>query len=323
MSTLIMAAHITFPESRGRKEFELHRVSSVRIESSWKDFTDRAEITLPRNVRNLNQFKYEDIFKIGDPIIIKLGYGTGELPVEFEGYLSDVSEGIPVTLRCEDEMFKLKRGNVSVSSAKITLKELLQKIAPGYEIDCPDANLGAVRHANMAPIKILEDLKKEVGFHSYFDGKMLRCGVIYADQSEEKPVKILLEKNAVSENLNKKTQSDEIVTIKAISLLKNGRKLEIEVGDKNGTSFQRTYIGIEIKAELEKQAKQDLEKYKTRGFDGSVTLFGTPRVRHGMKMDLKSEFYKNMEGLFYIEKVVKTFDEGGYRQEVTLGDKAI
>ena len=318
--TLIMAAHITFPASRGRGQVELHRVSSVWIEAGWKEFTGRAEIVLPRNMPSA--VKYGDLFRAGDPVIIRLGYGAGELPTEFTGYLSDVSEGVPVVLRCEDEMWKLKRGSVSVVSGSITLKELLRRGAPGYQTDCPDVQLGAVRFAAVAPIKILEYIKKETGMYSYFDGKTLRCGVIYGDQSGVKPVNVLLEKNAVSENLNRRTPTDE-VEIKAVSILKDGKKISVTAGLNGGVSVQRTYIGITVRAELEKQAKADLEKYKAQGFDGSLTLFGIPAVRHGMKINLKSEFYKNMEGLFYIDKVKKTFSDGGYRQEVTLGNKAV
>ncbi|MDR0872984.1 MAG: hypothetical protein LBN27_05890 [Prevotellaceae bacterium] len=320
--TLTMALHITFPAARGRDEINLHRATAVQIESSWKEFTDRAEITMPRNIRSLKgEFKYADIFKAGDPVIIRLGYGAGELPTEFTGYIADVSEGIPVVLRCEDEMYQLKRGSVSVVSKGISLKNLLKQACKGYEIDCPDMQLGAVRYANVAPIKILEDIKKEIGLHSYFDGKILRCGVIYGDQSDVKPVDILLERNAVSESLNKKAETDE-VEIKAISILKDGKKLSVTVGRKGGTSVQRTYVGITVKAELEKRANSDLKKYQAQGFDGSITLFGIPRIQHGVKIHLKSEFLKNMEGLFYVDSVKKSFDNGGYRQDVTLGERA-
>lgn len=321
--TLTMAAHIAFGTSHGRPAFDMQLVSNVRIESAWSEFTNIAEIVLPRNVRDFQKYKIGEVFQVGDPVTIRLGYGDGELPVEFEGYLSDIGEGVPVTLKAENEMFKLKRGTVSVSKPKIALKELLQAIAPGYTVDCPDIQLGAVRYSNVAPIKVLEDIKKEAGISTYFDGKTLRSGIIYADQSNSEAVKVILEKNAVSENLNKKTTSSEKVLIKAISLLRNGKKIEVEVGDKGGSSIQRTYVGIEVEAELKKQADQDLKKYKVDGFDGTVTLFGIPRVEHGMKMQLESVFYENMNGTYYIDKVVKEFSSGGYRQECTLGNKAI
>jgi hypothetical protein len=317
-----MAVHIIFDAIRDRKAIELRRVSEVSIERSWKEFTGRAEIRMPRNIRIVGGLTYSDIFKNGDPVEIRIGYGTGELPVEFTGYISDVSEGVPVVIRCEDEMYKLKRGNVSIVSSAITLKNLLKQAAPGYEIDCPGVNLGAVRFSNIAPISILDQIKKDTGLYSYFDGKILRCGVIYSDQSNVPVVDIHLEKNAVSESLNKKAETDD-VEIKAISILKNGRKISATVGRKGGTNVHRTYIGITVKAELEKSAKADLKKYQAQGFDGSIKLFGIPVVHHGMKVHIKSEIFKNMEGTFYVEKTVKKFDGSGYRQELTLGDKAI
>jgi hypothetical protein len=317
-----MAAHIIFAAIRGRKAIELRRVSEVTVERSWKEFTGRAEIRMPRNVRMLNDLTYSDIFKPGDLVEIRLGYGIGKPPVEFIGYISDVSEGVPVVIRCEDEMYRLKRGNVSIVSGAITLRELLKRAAPSYEIDCDDVNLGAVRFSNVAPIAVLEQIKKDTGLYSYFDGKILRCGVIYSDQSDVPVVNIHLEKNAVSESLNKKAETDE-VEIKAISILKNGRKISATVGRKGGINVQRTYIGITVKAELEKQANVVLKKYQAQGFDGSITLFGIPAVQHGMKVHIKSEIFKNMEGTFYIEKVIKKFGSSGYRQELTLGDKAV
>ena len=320
--TLTMASHIIFSATRGRKEIELRRISEVTIERSWKEFTGRAEIKMPRNIRNLSGLAYSDIFKNGDPVEIRLGYGADELPVEFTGYISDVSEGVPVVIRCEDEMYQLKRGNVSIVSGAITLRKLLEQAAPGYEIDCDNVNLGAVRFSNVAPIAVLDQIKKDTGLYSYFDEKILRCGVIYSDQSDVPVVNIHLEKNAVSESLNKKSETDE-VEIKAISILKNGRRISVTVGRKGGTNVQRTYIGITVQAELEKRANADLKKYQARGFDGSITLFGVPAVQHGMKVHIKSEIFKNMEGTFYIEKTVKKFGSSGYRQELTLGDKAV
>jgi len=179
-----------------------------------------------------------------------------------------------------------------------------------------------VRFSNVAPIAVLDQIKKDTGLYSYFDGKILRCGVIYGDQSDAQVVNIHLEKNAVSESLNKKSETDD-VEIKAISILKNGRKISATVGRKGGTSVQRTYIGITVQAELEKRANADLKKYQTQGFDGSITLFGVPVVQHGMKVHIKSELFKNMEGTFYIERVVKKFGNSGYRQELTLGEKAV
>jgi len=317
-----MRAHITFPKTEHREEINIYKVNSVTIESSWKQLTDTADITLPRRVNVFEKYPMSELFRIGDPVVIRLGYND-DLIEEFSGYLSDVSEGTPVNLRCENEMFKLKRKTVSISKANIKLRDLLEAIAPGYTIDCPDGvELGAVRYSNVPPTQILKDILEQTGMYSYFDGQTLCCGVVYGNKSGIKPVGIHLEKQAVSESLNRKSSSDMLIRIRAISVLKGGKKIQVEVGDNGGTLNTLTYVGIEAKAELEKAAKRDLESRKKQGFDGSIELFGIPVMRHGMKVELSSVLYENLKGIYYVDRVTKTFDDSPkYRQNIELGDK--
>lgn len=319
MSALAMAADIFFPESRGRRAFGFKRVSAIHTEKSWKEFTGIAEITLPRNVRDFKRVSADDLFQLGDPVTIKFGYGTGAISTEFVGYISDVADGVPYVLKCEDEMFKLKRGTVTISKKGISLKQLLETIAPGYKVECPDIPLGTVRYTEKAPIAILEDLKKQLGIYTYFIDKVLHS--VDGNSQGDETIKILLEKNAVSENLNRKSIADEKVLVKFKSLQRNGKYLTVEIGDKNGTVQVRNWPYL-TKAEIEVRAKRIVELQKKKGFDGTVTLFGIPRAEQGMTLDLASLFYANMTGKFYIDKVVKDFDKGGIRQQLTLGNKA-
>jgi len=319
MSALAMVADVYFPESRGRRAFGFKRVSSIHTEKSWKEFTGIAEITLPRNVSDFKRIEADNLFQLGDPIIVKFGYGTGEIPTEFVGYISNVADGVPYVLKCEDEMFKLKRGSVTVSKKGITLKQLLQTIAPGYQVECPDIPLGTVRYTEKAPIAILEDLKKELGIYTYFVDKVLHS--VDGNSQGDETIKILLEKNAVSENLNRKNAADEKVLVKFRSLQRNGKYITHEEGDKHGTVQKRNWPYL-TKDEIIVRAKRIIELQKKKGFDGTITLFGIPRAEQGMILDLASIFYKNMTGEFYIDKVVKDFDKGGIRQQLTLGNKA-
>ncbi len=319
MSTYIMASEIVFPQSRGRAGFGFRRVSSIHTEKSWQEFAGTAEITLPRNVRDFNKIDSSKLFELGDPIVLKFGYGAGEIPVEFEGYISDVSDGVPYRIKCEDEMFKLKRGSVSVSKKGITLKQLLETIAPGYSVECPDIPLGTVRYTNVAPIAILENLKKELGIYTYFIDKVLHA--VDGNSQKGETIKVLLEKNAVSENLNKKSKAEEKVLVKFKSLQRNGKYITHEEGDKNGTVQVRNWPYL-TKAEIEARAKRIIELQKAKGFDGTITLFGVPRAYLGAKIELQSLFYKNMDGTFYIDKIVKDFSKEGIRQQLTIGNKA-
>lgn len=314
-----MAADIQFPESRGRKGFGLRRVAEVHTEKSWKDFTGTATIVLPRRVKDFSRIERDGLFEVGDPVVIKFGYGAGELPTEFVGYLSAVEDGIPYVLRCEDEMYRLKRGSATVSKGSITLKELLQAIAPGYEVECPEVALGAVRYTDTAPIAVLENLKKELGFHAYFVGKVLHC--IDGNSQDGQILKVVLERNSVSDSINRKKEVEEKMLVKFRSLQRNGKYITIEVGDKGGTVQTRNWPYL-TETEIQVRAKRIIELAKAQGFDGTVTLFGIPRAEQGMKVDFKSLFFKSREGLYHIDKVVKDFTSDGLRQIITLGTKA-
>lgn len=319
MSTYTLAADIFFPASRGRAAFGLRRVSSVHTEKSWKEFTGTAEIVIPRNVRDLARIDAAKIFELGDPVTVRFGYGSEELPAEFEGYILDVSDGVPYKLKLEDEMFRLKRGTVTVSRRGITLRQLLEEIAPGYAVECPDIPVGTVRYTEAAPVAILENLKKELGIYTYFAGKVLHA--VDGNSRGGATVKVLLEKNAVSENLNKKSRAEEKVLVKFKSLQRDGRYITHEEGDKDGTVQVRNWPYL-TKAEIEARSKRIIELQKTKGFDGTITLFGIPRAEIGDKVEIKSLFYSNLSGTFFVDKVVKDFSKGGIRQQLTIGNKA-
>lgn len=318
-----MCAHVVFPAFRGRRELNVYRVSRVKTESSWKMLTDTAEIVMPRHV---NDFRgagsFDTLFREGDPVEIRLGY-NGELHTEFTGYISRASSGIPVQLNCEDEMYALKRRTVSVSMKGGSLKELLSAIAPGYEIDCYDGiALGSVRYANVTAAQVLEDVAKNTGMRAYFDGKVLRCGKVYGDQAAAEVAAIDVERNAVSEELNRKDNGEAKIQVKAISVLKGGKKLEVKVGESGGSVKQLSYIGITAKTELESLARGDYERLKRKGFDGTIELFGIPRVVHGQCISLRSALCPEMNGTYYVDKVTKEFSEAAtYRQKVEVGDE--
>lgn len=318
----VMCSHIIFPAFRGRRELNVYAVNSVKTENSWKMLTDKAEIVLPRKVRDFRNNRISELLREGDPVEIRLGY-NGELHTEFTGYITKVSAGIPVKIQCEDEMYALKRRTVSVSLKGAQLKTLLREIASGYEVDCYDGvELGTVRYSNVTAAQVLEDVVKKTGMRAYFDGKVLRCGKVYGDQSDEPPVNVYLERNAVSEELNRKDGGELKIQVKAISVLKGGKKLEVKVGDAGGTMKQLSYVGITAKAELEKTARADYERLKKKGFDGKVVLFGIPRIVHGQKINLKSELCPELSGTYYVDKVTKEFsDSATYRQTIELGDE--
>lgn len=323
--TLAMNCRIVFAKNERREEIICTQISSCIIESSWKLLTDTAEIVLPRKVKYFDQNKVRDVFRRGDFVTISWGY-NGTLTEEFRGYITQVAADIPITIKLEDEMWKLKQIPVNFSAPNISLNGLIKAIAPGYKIDVLEGvTIGSVRFPKTTVSEVLDKLKQEPwNLNSYMkiqNGEpVLVVGKYYSDDSPTDKVRFHLERNCVSSSLNYIRKDDIQLLIKGVSTLTNGSKIEVEFGDKNGQPRQLTHYN-KTKQELEVLVRLDFEKYKVDAFDGSFTAFGIPSVKHGQKVDLESTLYEDRNGIYYIEGVTKSFSRDGIRQEIKLGEK--
>lgn len=321
MTTLVMVCKIVFPAVRDRKEIVINRCSSIEFESTFKEMTSRGTLTLPRNIKFFDKYRVRDVFRRGDPVLISFGYNYA-MKEEFRGYIATVSADIPIAIEFEDEMFKLRSLPVNFSARNVNLKELIQKIAPGYNVDADEIQLGAVRLSRTTAGAVIEKLQQDWGFFTWMDGNTIVCGKYYATKSDIPPFRFHLERNCVSTSLNYKRKEDVLIIFRYSSTDRFGKKIEVEFGDKDYTEVvNRNFNNIKVKAELEFLAKSDYGKAKVDRFDGSFTAFGWPSVTHGLKCQLESSLYPDRSGTYYIEKVAKNFDDGGIRQQITLGQK--
>lgn len=325
MATYVLTGLITFPKYEEREAFQIRRFSECEIKSSWNNLTDTADIIIPHKLKDFNRRKATDWFRIGDPVQIDLGYGGDKNHyTEFTGYITSIDFGMPIKLSCQDEMFQLRQKTLTVSETNIILKDLLQIIAPDYNIVCDDTILiGDVAFSNMTPANCLEKLKEQ-GITCFFRNKTL-----YAMDDVERldgdTYKIRIEDTPTgTQNLETKPTVNIKATIEVIR--RKGKKLRFEYGDKNaGIFFNRSFSGIEMsESEIKELAIRLYERAKKPGLKGDLTLFGVPRVTVGDKIKLVSELFRNdpvYKGKTYeIDAITKRFSKDGYRQICTLGD---
>ena len=204
------------------------------------------------------------------------------------------------------------------------LCDALADVCAGYEVDTPfgDTELGAVRYSNVAASAVLEDVKKKTGLSCWFEGKVLHCGNPYSDNAQRPEIGISLERNAVSQDLQR-TDNDFEVTVLAI--LKGGRKMEAKAGTKGAQSVNLNYNVKDEKVTVE-ALKEVAERYyeglKKQQYRGGIELFGIPAARHGDVIDLTSDITPEMNGKYLVEAVEKTFsDNAAYRQKLDLGGR--
>lgn len=327
----VMCANIIFPATDSRREIVVKKVSSVEVKTGWKLLTDTGIIELPRNTVSFkrlgenedgfDKLNIRDVFRVGDPVEIKLGY-DGQLMEEFKGYITRVSAEIPIEIKLEDEMWFLKQVPVNISLRKTTLDALLKAIVPSkYIIDAFPVELGTVRYSKTTLAQVLDKIKQDYNLYSYMDGNKLVVGKIYSDNQE---IIHKIDIDAAPSHSLKYTRADERkILIKAVSTLSNGSKIEATYGDTGGEERQLSYYNIETKTELEKLAKLDFEKYMVDGYEGKIETYGNINIKHGDKIELFSPLYPDRTGIYYVDALVKKYDDSPkWHKELQIGRKA-
>jgi hypothetical protein len=314
-----MNAKITFTGAAGQTI--LRQPNSVRVESSWRALTDKAEITLPRNIKVFDKQKVRDVFKRGDKVLIELGY-NGFFNKEFEGYITKVSDDYPIVIECEDEMFKLKSEKVHiVTKGKTQLEAFIKDITASKIKAVANYELGPLRFANTTTAKVLEYLQNELNLYSYFDNGELVVAEIYGDNTND-AIQVIDLDHVVNNSLAYEERSLNKIKVTAVSTLSDGSKIEVSVGDDDGTEQRTSHYNITDQATLKKLAQEDLRKFKTNRYTGTFSHYADLVVRHGQKVDVRSEIYPERNGVYYVDKTIVNFDfSPQYRREIGLDEQ--
>lgn len=298
-------------------------VHSVKIEQTWKELGSFATVQFP-NIARFEGFKnqLEDKIKIGQRVSIELGYSQTGLFTEFEGYISEIKPNIPFEIKVEDEFYTLKKSNkITKSYAQVEVKKLLKELVPEVTIakETPTITIDNFLIRDATKAEVLQELKNKYLLTMYYRGKNLFVGLPYTEKINSEPARYHLQRNVVSTNLQYQSKENIKLQIKAISILKDGKKIEVEVGDKDGQVRTLNYQNITDKEVLKKIATTDLEKYKYDGYTGSITALGYPYCSHGFTAEIVDDFYPERAGDYAIDKVSVSFGANGFRREVELG----
>lgn len=303
--------------------YDFAGVTSVEVDSSWDNLTDRCTITFPRKVawkgRALATGS-DPILKRKLPVFVGLGYDDKNTEV-FRGFIRDISGEIPVRVECEDAMYLLKSGEVTRSYRSVSLETLIGDIIGGlvpYKVMI-STDLGQFRISKATPAKVLEYLREHYFIRSWFRGGMLYVGLAIVPELQRER-KIRFDRNVISHNLEYRQKEDVRLLLKAVIIQPGNKREEVEVGEKDGE--QRTFHYYNISAsEAKKRLEQEAERLMYTGYRGSFTTFGSPDFRHGDIVDIVDPVFPDREGRYLAKAVKTTFGEGGYRQEITLESK--
>jgi hypothetical protein len=313
-------------------KLQLNFCNEVEVVSTWENLTDTATIKIPKKLTVENKPIVEGeraVFKIGDKVTIECGYNYQHQTI-FSGYVTDVKTKYPLELVCEDAMWLFKRQTFKKTFAQVTVKQLVDYLLTKVHIDFPivysfpNMSLGKFRISNATGAQVLEELRKTYGIYSFFrDGKMY-VGFAYTHQDTHyrKRIPLQFTPDVIEDNLTYKSASDQRVKIHATSVLSHDNKqLTAEAGDGDGRVIPVFYYN-KSQADLQHLANNLAATYKVSGFEGSITTFGTPYVRHGDLVQLTDGAISERNGGYLVKQVTRQFGQNGFRQIVEIDRKA-
>lgn len=306
-------------------------IADVEVEHSWRKFTDTAKIKFPRALYYLKDGKptritkpIKDIIKTGDKVSIQLGYNR-EYAQEFTGYVSRSPRAtFPYEIECEDEMWQLKRKKVSISEPNATVRQILETIAPEYEIVCPDEVYGKISMKDTTAVMVLEHLKKTAGLYSFFRDDRLVCGLVYSDKNVTDTVaNYAFGENIINESLQYITSEDIKTIIYASSTASDGSVIRANVGTEGGNVIRRNFPSGFTKKELETKLKRELEQKRvTGGYDGELKSYGFPKVVHGQTVRVQDTIYEQRDSKHFADDIKVIFNtEDGYKRMLKISNR--
>lgn len=302
--------------------------NEIEIISSWKNLTDTATITIPKKITKGGESIFAGsnaLIKKGDGIRIELGYFPN-MKTYFSGYITKVENTSPVVIHCDDDMYLLKQKTISKSWKSVDLDTLVSDMFTasgiiGAEYETPDADLGSFRITNATGCQVLEQIKKTYLLDAFYIDEKLFVGLQYVSALSTEH-ELTFEKNIIDHGLEYQNADDIKIKLKAISMLPDNTKIEIEVGDATGETRTAYFYNIKTASELKKIAERELPKFKFTGYRGEFTTFGEPQLKHGDTIKLTSLKFPERDGEYFVDKVTTTFGQSGFRQAVEMGRKS-
>lgn len=300
-------------------------ITDVKIERSIHKLGAKATIKMPITavLRTSGEPVAEQVevasqINVGDMVSIELGYDD-ELKKEFVGYVKQKNYTQPLEIICEDEMWACRNRNVSTFGTQ-TLEDCLSAcgLSVRYVVTLTLKNF-AVDDRSVA--WVLGKLQTDYGLHIFFD----MDGNVIASRAYElssDTVKYKLRHNVIRDDeLKYQLASDVKMKVKAVCYMRDGTKVEGEMGTDGGSAKTLFFYDVESQAELKTLAQQELERYSYDGYEGKITCFLQPYAEPCMLAELIDEQYGERDGTYFIEATEVNFGTSGARRIVSVGMK--
>ena len=330
---------IEFTQQNGRSEvITFDGVNDMSIRSTFKNMTDTCEIVFAHKYtwKGQNVFSTSNpLLKVGDKVKIQIGYNN-TLETAFSGYITALNTEEKTVIKCEDELWILKRKLVKNKEyTKVSLKTLLEytigSVVP-YKATLEYEDLGRFSIINNPTIaQVLEKLRTAYELEVFMREGVLYVGRKYlydfADtKTKSKEHTFEFQETIINSNLEWQTNDKSRYYAKVIGLRREGNKKkrrEVIVGDTTGAQITRHYYGDYSEDQLKTMGTEYLSKMVYDGYRGGFKAFGEPFVLHGDRINLIDKRQPERDGTYFVKGIEYEFGWNGYFQNIELGNRLL
>lgn len=298
-------------------------IDSVKIKKSVETLSDTADIVLPGVYVN-RSLNIETKLKVGDEVIIKLGY-LRELKTEFKGYLKAFKiDGSSVTLECEDAMYLFRKTSVRSREYKqVSLKQLLGDIVQQvgvFRVDCDfDFTYEKYVTHNATALDVLKKIQNETKANVYVEGTTLHVHPKYSTSSGNRVV-YDFSVNVETSNLKYRSKDQRDYQVEVESICPNGERVKVTVGSGSEKRSIKIY-GITDKQSLKARAEEQLKLIVYDGYDGDFTGWLIPYCQPTDTVSIIDTEAPERNGMYYVVGCDVEFSSSGGKRKITIGHK--
>lgn len=305
--------------------YRLSMVESVVIKRSVENLAGVATIVLPSAFYN-KALEIEDKIGEGDKVSIRFGYDAHlqELPEEFAGYVESISsDDGSLEIRCEDELYNLRKDLRDKVLSNVTVKALLEHVLKelgGFGLSCDyDFKYDQFTIYNATGFDVLKKVQEETRANIYLKEKTLHVHPQYSEIGKKAiyDFAVNIEKSDLKYKDARKRKF--IVTIEGTDAA--GKVVKVTKGTPGGDKFTLKLPGVSDKATLNRRAEEELKIKAYSGYEGSITGWLIPQVEPTDVAEIRDADYEFKKGSYYVVAVETSFSESGGSRKVTIGKK--
>lgn len=304
-------------------KYKIQTLKEVKITTSVLNLCDTATLAFP--AQYLNMWKtIEDKVKVGDEIVIKLGYNDDN-ETEFNGYLKRISrDNNSLVLECEDALYLLNKNVADKEYKAVSIRELLndilQQVDPEFNLSCDyDFTYDKMVVFKSTALDVLKKVHEDTKANIWFEGKTLHIHPVYQQQTGDEPVIYDTEVNVQNNELKWVDKADKKVKIEISYKMPSGQLKKQSFGNDKGETITR-YVDTSNESELKTIAENEYNLWNYSGYEGSLTGWLFPRVKAGGSVRLRDK-KRNEDGTYYVTGVEIEFGQNGAKRKVTLGKR--